>query len=263
MNPIIELRDVSMAYQSVRGGRVDALSGVNLSVREGEFVSLLGPSGCGKTTLLNITGGLVRRTSGSVEVDGRSVEGPVPDLVSFVFQEPTLLPWRTVAKNVEFPLEVRGIPKKERVATSSKYLELVGINEFSNHYSHELSGGMKQRVAVARALALETPIVLMDEPFGALDEQSRIILGDELARIRAKTHKTILFVTHSTEEAIYLSDRVAIMTRRPATIAEIVDVSFEGPRDPAIRSTPEFAKLKGFLWKFLENQVEHAKMRPG
>ena len=258
MRPIIEVTGVDMVYQSVRGERVDALHQINLIVNEGEFVSILGPSGCGKTTLLNVIGGLVRPSRGTVSVDGSPVSKPQPDKISFVFQEPTLLPWRTVAKNVEFVLDSRGVGKEERKKSAEEHLALVGIRKFSNHYPHELSGGMKQRVAIARALALKTKIILMDEPFGALDEQSRIILGNELAKIQAKTGKTVVFVTHSIEEAIYLSDRVAVMTRRPATISEVMDVKFGKPRDPNIRATLEFAKQKADVWKFLEAQVEHA-----
>lgn len=258
LRELIKINNVEMHFQSVKGNSVHALNSINLNVNEGEFMTLLGPSGCGKSTLMNIVGGLIRPTQGEVSINGQKVREPQPDVVSFVFQEPTLLPWKTVIKNVEFALEVRGTPKNQRYDIAREFLELVGINQFGHHYPHELSGGMRQRVALARALSLGTKIILMDEPFGALDEQSRIILGNELARIQSKTNKTVLFVTHSIEEAVYLSDRIAIMTRRPGALSQIIEVKFEKPRNPSLRSSYEFSKLKADIWKTLETQVEHA-----
>ena len=207
-----------------------ALTGIDLEIGEGEFICLLGPSGCGKSTLLKIVAGLLPATSGVISIDGRKITGPGPER-AVVFQDYALFPWLTVEENVEFGLEARSVSLAERRSKSRELLKVVGISDFAKHYPHHLSGGMKQRVSIARALAVEPDLLLMDEPFGALDAQTRSFLQDELLRIWREYRKTVIFVTHSIEEALYLSDRVVVMTARPGRIKDIVDVKSERPRD--------------------------------
>ncbi|MEA5038076.1 Aliphatic sulfonates import ATP-binding protein SsuB [bioreactor metagenome] len=225
---------------SSRKGDVTALEHVNLEVHDGEFVCLLGPSGCGKTTLLRMIGGLDVPTSGTVSIDGKIVDGPSPKM-TMVFQEYSLYPWRTVAENVGFGLEMMGISKEERILEVNKRLALVGLTGFADSYPYELSGGMRQRAAVARALASDPAVMLMDEPFGALDAQTRNKMQRELLQIWEETKKTILFVTHSVDEAVYLSDKIVILTPRPGRIYEIYPNTLSRPRD---RTSVEFAKLR-------------------
>ena len=214
---------------------VEALCDIDLEIRDGEFVSLLGPSGCGKSTLLRIVAGLIPATSGRISVDDKVVTGPGPER-AVVFQDYALFPWMTVRDNVEFGLESRDVPRAERRAKSTELLSVIGLTEFGDRYPHHLSGGMKQRVSIARALAVDPSLLLMDEPFGALDAQTRRTLQDELLRIWSAYRKTVLFVTHSIEEAIYLSDRIVVMTARPGRIKAVIDVREPRPRDLA---TPE------------------------
>ncbi len=228
MNHKLELRGVTKVYKS-EGGEIKALEGINLEVKPGEFLCIIGPSGCGKTTLLRLIAGLEHPTSGEIILDGREVRGPSSDR-GMVFQEFSLFPWRTVLRNVEFGLQMRGIKKKERIAIAEKYIGLVNLEGFEHHYPYELSGGMKQRVAIARALATEPSILLMDEPFGSVDAQTRNILQEELLRIWERTGKTIIFVTHSVDEAVYLADRVAVMSARPGRIVECMGINIERPR---------------------------------
>jgi len=232
---------------------ITALHSINLCVRRGEFMTILGPSGCGKSTLLNIIAGLIKPSNpdARIMVDGQVVDKPQPGKISMVFQDPGLFPWRTVLRNVEFGLELQGYPSENRRKIAMKYLELVGLKGFENRYPRELSGGMKQRVALARALATGTEIILMDEPFGALDEQTRIIMGEELLQIWSKERKTILFVTHSIQEATMLSDRIAIMTARPGRIKKIIDIEIPRPRDP---SAVEVSRLREEIWSELRTE---------
>lgn len=211
------------------GSSIPILEDISLYINEGEFVCLLGPSGCGKSTLLNILAGLIEPTGGSAHVDGKRISGPGADRV-VVFQEPALFPWLTVFGNVEFGLKVAGLSKEERRERALKYLKMVHLGRFVNAYPHELSGGMKQRVALARALAMEPGILLMDEPFGSLDAQTRSILQGELQQIWEKTNKTIFFVTHNLYEAVYLADRVLVMTARPGRIKKEYNVNLPRPR---------------------------------
>jgi NitT/TauT family transport system ATP-binding protein len=211
-------------------GEVEALRDITLEVREGEFICLLGPSGCGKTTLLRIVAGLEQPTEGRILVDGEPVEGPTPRL-GMIFQDYSLYPWRTVIDNIAFGLELAGVGKADRTAQAREYLELVGLGEFGDAFPYELSGGMRQRVAVARALATDPAVVLMDEPFGALDAQTRNAMQRELLDIWSKTRKTVLFVTHSVDEAVFLADRIVVLTARPGRIREVVDVPEPRPRD--------------------------------
>ncbi len=226
--------------------RTHALSGVDLQVRSKEFVSLIGPSGCGKTTVLKIIAGLLKPTKGEVVIEGRRVAGPGTDRAT-VFQSPGLMPWKSVIDNVILALEFAGVPKDQRRDRAAKYVDRVGLGKFHDHYPGELSGGMQQRVGIARALAIEPQVLLMDEPFGALDAMTRDDLNVELTRIWHGTDKTVAFITHSIIEAIYLSDRVAVMSRGPGRIVEIVDIDLPRPRPLAIRDTPEFGRYSGHI----------------
>jgi len=220
-----------------------ALSGIDLSIRAGEFVCLLGPSGCGKSTLLNAIAGFTSPTAGRITVDGVPVRGPAPDR-GMVFQEYALFPWMSVAKNIAFGLEIKRMPRAEIEQRTRTLLDTLSLSEFRDHYPKDLSGGMRQRVAIARILALDPPILLMDEPFGALDALTRRTLQDELLRLWGETAKTVVFVTHSIEESIYLADRIVVMTDRPGTIKTVVPVPLPRPRDTA---QAEFNAIKRML----------------
>ncbi len=234
------------------------LDDFQLEVKEGEFLSILGPSGCGKSTFLNILGGLDSQSSGEIFVDDQVVTGAGNNL-GYVFQAYALFPWRTVLENVGAGLEIRGVKRKERREIAKEYIDLVGLGEFTNRYPHELSGGMKQRVAIARALAYQPEVLLMDEPFAALDAQTREVLQYELLRIWEETHKTIIFVTHSIDEAVFLSDRVAVMTARPGRIKEIIEVPLARPRSEELRNSPEFAGIRHQAWELLKDEVLQAQ----
>jgi NitT/TauT family transport system ATP-binding protein len=232
-----------------------ALDGVDLEIAAGEFVTLVGPSGCGKSTVLDLISGLTRPSSGTVSVDGTPITGPGLDR-SVVFQQYTLLPWRTARGNVEFALEAAGVPKGQRGPRALAYLELVGLGEFANRYPHELSGGMKQRVAIARSLSYEPGVLLMDEPFGALDAQTRERLQEELIQIWARTGTTVVFITHDIEEAVFLGQRVAVMSGRPGRIKEVVDIHLEHDEsaDEDLRGTSAFAAYRQRIWSLLREQ---------
>jgi NitT/TauT family transport system ATP-binding protein len=219
----IQVTALRHQYRADDGRRLLALDDVSFEVGEDEVVTVVGPSGCGKSTLIHIIAGLVRPSAGGVQVDGRPVRGPGRDR-GVVFQELAILPWRTVRRNIGHGLEIAGVPRAERERTVERYIELVGLRGFEDRYPHELSGGMKQRVAVARTLAADPAVILMDEPFAAVDAQTRITLQEELLRISVATMKTILFVTHSVDEAVFLGDRVMILTRRPGRVKETVTV---------------------------------------
>lgn len=235
---------------------VEALRDVNLDVKPDEFISFIGPSGCGKTTCLRLIDGLSRPDSGVIAIDGRPVEGPGPDR-GFVFQTFGLFPWRTVLANVEFGLEVRGEGADRRKEQALKYIDMVGLSKFKSHYPHELSGGMQQRVGLARALAIEPEILLMDEPFGSVDAQTREILQEELQRIWHRTAKTIVFVTHSIDEAIFLSDRIALFSAGPGTIHEILEVALPRPRwEYNVRAEKAFSELRGYVWEQLRGRQD-------
>ncbi|MBZ3935275.1 ABC transporter ATP-binding protein [Methanimicrococcus blatticola] len=225
-----------------------ALKDINLSVKNGEFVTILGPSGCGKTTLLRIIAGLETYSSGTATLDGELITGPGPKR-GMVFQEYSLFPWKTVLGNVMFGPLMQNFSKDEAEAKAMTYLNLVGLSEFKNSYPYELSGGMKQRVAIARALANEPEIILMDEPFGALDAQTRNNLQNELLRIWQEEKRTIIFVTHSVDEAVFLSDRIVILSKRPGTIKKIIEVSIPRPRD---RTRPEENAIRNEVLRLLD-----------
>jgi NitT/TauT family transport system ATP-binding protein len=252
---ILTLRNVGKVFGSLDNGaeQVVAMNEVSLDVSAGEFFSIIGPSGCGKSTLLRIIGGLLDASSGEMTVGGEPVTGPHP-WIGMVFQEESTFPWRTTLGNVEFGLEMRGAPADERRAKARNIIRLVGLSGFEERYPSELSGGMKQRVAIARALVLEPRILLMDEPFGALDEQTRIILGEELLRIRDELKQTIVLVTHNINESVQLSDRVMVMTARPGRVKEIVTVDLPHPRDSTIIGSDRFGRLVAQVWSALREE---------
>jgi NitT/TauT family transport system ATP-binding protein len=237
------VRDLGVVFTRRRGGTVAALNNLSLCVRDEEFVSIVGPSGCGKSTLLRIIAGLIRPSAGEVFVDARPVEGPGADR-GMVFQSYTLFPWLTVQGNVEFGLKLRGQPVEERTQTARRYIELVGLQGTEPAYPKELSGGMQQRVAIARALANDPSILLMDEPFGALDAQTRAIMQELLLRVWEQTHKTVLFVTHDIDEAVLLSDRIYAMTARPGRIKAELPVALPRPREVGVMDTPAFITIR-------------------
>jgi NitT/TauT family transport system ATP-binding protein len=241
---LIVVDRVGKRYQST-SGPVEALRDVSLAVGAGEFCTLIGPSGCGKSTLLGMIGGLVAPDAGRVAVDGRPVTAPDPRRVATVFQDPGLFPWRTTLENVEFGLEVQGVARERRRAVAADLLGPLGLRDFGTKYPRELSGGMRQRVAIGRALAIDTPIVLMDEPFGALDEQTRLLMGEWLLGIWRRTRKTVVFVTHSLHEALALSTRVVVMTARPGRIKSVLELPMAYPR--AMESS-EMVALRAQLW---------------
>jgi len=227
---VLAVKDICKIYEADDGDGVQALQNINIEVKDKEFVCIIGPSGCGKTTLLRIIAGLEKPDSGSVTLNNETILAPGPDR-GMVFQEYSLFPWRTVLKNITFSLELKKIPKAERNKIANEYLELVGLEMFADSYPHELSGGMKQRVAIARALVNDPKILLMDEPFGAVDAQTRNRLQQELLNIWEKEQKTIMFITHSVDEAVFLADRVVVFTARPGKIKEIIDIDLPRPRD--------------------------------
>jgi NitT/TauT family transport system ATP-binding protein len=231
-----------------------ALDDFSLSISEGTFLAIVGPSGCGKSTLLDIVAGLTRsKGGGSITIDGREVKGPALDR-GFIMQGYALFPWRTVRRNIEYGLEVKGVSRKERVGIVQKFVDLVELTGFEDRYPNELSGGMRQRVAIARALAYDPEVLLMDEPFAAVDAQTRETMQDELLKIQAKTNKTILFVTHSIEEAVLLADQVVVMTPRPGRIKEIVDVALPRPRTNAdMRASADYGVIVHRIWELLHD----------
>jgi NitT/TauT family transport system ATP-binding protein len=239
----VEITNISKAFNLGSSNQVDALTDINLSIASGEFVSLIGPSGCGKSTLLRLIANLIEPTSGELVVNGKSAKQARLDQdYGMAFQQSGLFEWRTVAKNIELPLELKGWDKAKRQARAIEMLELVKLSDFANHYPWQLSGGMQQRVAIARALAVHPSLLLMDEPFGALDEMTREHMQSELLSICRASGTTVVFVTHSIPEAVYLSNRVVVMSPRPGRVTEIVDVSIEGERNDATRDNSAFFK---------------------
>jgi NitT/TauT family transport system ATP-binding protein len=248
MPSAIRIADLSKVYRDEDGAPTHAaLANVDLEVPEGEFVCLIGPSGCGKTTLLKIVDGLLTFDAGEVEVMGRPVGAPGPER-AVVFQTFALLPWLTARQNAAFGLRMRGIPEAQATAEADRYLEMVGLRGFEERYPRQLSGGMQQRVGLARALAVDPAILLMDEPFGSIDAQTRQILQNDLLRIWDRSRKTVLFVTHAMDEAVFLSDRVAIMGTAPGRIAEMVTIDLPRPRDDQTRRLPRFVDLTNHVW---------------
>ncbi|HEV7663220.1 MAG TPA: ABC transporter ATP-binding protein [Chloroflexota bacterium] len=252
----LDLQGISMLYTQ-HGRRFEAVRDVSLGVAAGEFISLVGASGCGKTTLLRIVDGLVTPTRGQVCVDGRAVTRPGPDR-GFVFQQDALFPWRSVLDNVVFGLEVQGRNKHEARTRATDLLGLVGLTGFEHYYPHELSGGMRQRANLARALTIDPDVLLMDEPFAALDAQTREIMQAELLRIWRANRKTVLFVTHQIDEAVYLADRVVVMTSGPGRVKAVLPVDIPRPRNLSVKRTPRFLELVDEIWRLIEEEVRAA-----
>lgn len=248
-DPQIQIVDLCKSYHNDDSDTV-AIQDLSLDIKKGEMISVIGPSGCGKTTVLRMIAGLMEPTSGAIYIDGKKCEAPGPDR-GMVFQDFALFPWRSVKKNVEFGMEVNGISKEERSERADRYLEAVGLGDFKDARIHELSGGMKQRVGIARALVNKPAVLLMDEPFGALDAQTRNIMQVELLKMLDKTDQTVIFVTHSVDEAVFLSDRIVILTKRPASIKEILKINWAHPRD---RASLEFTTLRKRILKELEKE---------
>lgn len=243
-NTEIMLKDIGMVYRTNDGRDVTALTGVTLDIEKGEFVSLVGPSGCGKTTLLRIIADLLTPSSGDIKISGESPhDARLKRRYGIVFQSAVLYEWRTVKKNIMLPLEIMHVPLKEQSERAEKMLELVGLTEFANHYPHQLSGGMQQRVGIARALAIQPEILLMDEPFSALDEFTREKLHIDLLKIWRKTNKTIVFVTHNIQESVFLSDKVCVLSPHPGRLSAVVDINLPRPRTMEMKSTPELTEL--------------------
>jgi NitT/TauT family transport system ATP-binding protein len=252
---LVVIRGVSQRF-GADGAAVTALESIDLEIPDGQFVSVVGPSGCGKSTLLSLVAGLRAPSSGTVLCDGEPMTAPMPRKVGMIFQEANLLPWLSAVDNVAFPLKLRRVAKAERLAAARRMLELTGLAGFEDRLPHQLSGGMKQRVAIARALANNPGIILMDEPFGALDAQTRETLQEELARIQRVEHKTIVFVTHSIREAVYLADRVVVMTSVPGRVKQVFSIKLPEVRD---RFAPEFTHYEADITGVLREEV--AKVR--
>lgn len=253
-----KLETRALAKSFVRGQQeLQVLDDINLSVRDGEFVSFVGASGCGKTTLLRVIDGLIPATAGEVLIDGHPVHDAAKHM-GFVFQQDSLLPWRTVLQNVRFGVELRKVRRDDVVERSRRLLELVGLNGFEDHYPSEISGGMRQRVNLARALAVDPDVLLMDEPFAALDAQTREVMQAELLRIWNQSKKTVLFVTHQIDEAVYLSDRIVVFASHPGRTKEEVYVEIPRPRDLRVKRTPEFGAYVDRIWSLIEDEVRRS-----
>ncbi len=251
----LSVRHLRKGFRSQRSdGSVQVFEDISLEVHPSEFISLVGPSGCGKTTFLRILDGLIPHDDGEILLDGQAVIKPGPDK-GFVFQDSSLLPWRTVMDNVILGLELQGVEKREARRKAIQYISLVGLAGFENHYPHELSGGMQQRVNLARALIVDPQVLLMDEPFASLDAQTREIMQAELLKMWNQTKKTVIFVTHQIEEAIFLSDRVVVFSARPATIRETVKVGIPRPRSLGVKRSKEFLDLADRVWSIIEDEV--------
>jgi len=250
---ILEVKDVTKRFPTPEGA-VTAVDDVSLSVRQGEFLAIIGPSGCGKSTLFNIVGGLLGDYEGEVSVAGERITGPHPS-VGMVFQEESTFPWRTVLENVGFPLEIEGKPKAQRHDKARHFIKMVGLDGFENRYPNELSGGMRQRVSLARTLASEPKILLMDEPFAALDEQTRLLLGDKVLQIQQELKQTTLLITHNITEAVQLSDRIMVMTYRPGKIKRVVDIDLPRPRTSEVVGSDAFGHYVAQIWADLREEA--------
>jgi NitT/TauT family transport system ATP-binding protein len=252
----LEAQDIRLEYRLPRHQTtLTALDGVNLKVMDGEFVSIVGPSGCGKTTFLSVVDGLIAATAGRIVVDGQEVSRPGPDR-AVVFQDASLLPWRTVAGNVVYGLECQGVAAREARERAQRFIDMVGLGGFEHHYPYELSGGMQQRVNLARALVMDPKILLMDEPFASLDAQTREVMQEELLQIWRKAEKTVLFVTHQIDEAIFLSDRVVVFSGRPGKVKDIIEVGIDRPRRLGIKREPRFHVIEDRIWGLIEDDVK-------
>jgi NitT/TauT family transport system ATP-binding protein len=250
---VLVVDDVAMRFHT-NDGDVTALDNVSFTVSPGEFVAIIGPSGCGKSTLFNIIGGLLRTYDGKVTVAGETVSGPHP-AIGMVFQEESTFPWRNVVDNVAFPLEISGVPKRERIERARHFVSMVGLNGFEKRYPAELSGGMRQRVSMARTLASEPKILLMDEPFASLDEQTRLLLGDKVLQIQQQLKQTMLLITHNITEAVQLADRILVMTYRPGRVKRVVEIDLPRPRTSEIVSSEAFGRYVAQIWADLREEA--------
>jgi NitT/TauT family transport system ATP-binding protein len=251
--PAIEIAALNHIYGG-RDGQVPALEDIALTVGAGKFTVIVGPSGCGKTSLLMMMAGLRHQTNGTIDIQGRPIDKPDPDRVGVVFQEASLFPWLSALDNIEFPMALRNAPREERRKRATDMLDLVGLQGFGARYPHELSGGMKQRVSIARGLVQDPPVLLMDEPFAALDEQTRMTMGHELLRIWSQTAKTVVFVTHSLTEAVYLADEVLVMSARPGRIIDRIAISLPRPRTYEMMATDVFGRLRERIWQQIRKE---------
>lgn len=254
----VALRGVTKIFPKADGEELHALGPIDLDLRKGEFFAVVGPSGCGKSTLLELIAGLAPASAGTVEFEGRRIEGDISDGIGVVFQEDACFPWLTVEGNVAFGLRKSSLSAEETRKRVRAVIELMGLGDFAASYPAQLSGGMRQRAALARALSLQTGILLMDEPFGALDEQTRMILGEDLSVLLSRSSKTIVFVTHSLGEAVFLADRVAVFSARPGTIKEVISVDESHPRNPHFVTTEKFGKLRNTLYGLLHDEIRKA-----
>jgi NitT/TauT family transport system ATP-binding protein len=252
-DPILVVEDIVKRFESP-DGVLTAVDHVSLSIAPGEFVGVIGPSGCGKSTLFNVIGGLLDGYEGTVRVAGERVRGPHP-AIGMIFQEESTFPWRNVVDNVAFPLEIAGLPKAERYERARRFVKLVGLDGFERRYPAELSGGMRQRVSMARTLAAEPKILLMDEPFAALDEQTRLLLGDKVLQIQQQLKQTTLLITHNITEAVQLSDRIVVMTYRPGKVKRVVEISLPRPRSSEIVSSEAFGRYVAQIWSDLREEA--------
>jgi NitT/TauT family transport system ATP-binding protein len=250
---ILTVDDIVVRYETAEGPII-AVDDVSFTVRPGEFLSLIGPSGCGKTTLFNVIGGLLGHQQGEVSVAGETISGPHKS-IGMVFQEESTFPWRTVIDNVAFPLELTGMAKAKRAERARHFISLVGLDGFENRYPGELSGGMRQRVSLARTLASEPKILLMDEPFAALDEQTRLLLGDKVLQIQQQLKQTTLLITHNITEAVQMSDRILVMTYRPGKVKRMVDIKLPRPRTSDIVSSEAFGRYMAEIWNDLREEA--------
>jgi NitT/TauT family transport system ATP-binding protein len=252
-NAILVVDDIVMRFRTAEGD-VNALDNVSFAVAPGEFLAVIGPSGCGKSTLFNIIGGLLTGYQGHIAVAGEKISGPHPS-IGMVFQEESTFPWRNVVDNVAFPLEIAGMRKRERIERARHFVSMVGLDGFENRYPAELSGGMRQRVSMARTLASEPKILLMDEPFAALDEQTRLLLGDKVLQIQQQLNQTMLLITHNITEAVQLADRILVMTYRPGQVKRIVDIKLPRPRTSEIVSSEAFGRYVAQIWSDLREEA--------
>lgn len=262
MTAVLEFNNVSKTFHTEKGEPVQALAPASLEIEQGEFISVIGPSGCGKSTLFNIIGGIISSDTGRVVVDGKTVTGTHKD-IGMVFQEESTFPWRTVLNNVAFPLEAAGMARAEREEKARHFIRLVGLSGFEQHYPYQLSGGMRQRTSIARTLASEPRILLMDEPFGALDEQTRLLLGDKLLQICEELNQTTMLITHNITEAVQLSDKVVVMSYRPGTIKQVIDIDLPRPRGSERISTDEFGHYVGRIWEDLREEAARGMKAAG
>jgi NitT/TauT family transport system ATP-binding protein len=256
----LEARNVALEYGAHTAGRLIALADVSLTIYENEFVSIVGPSGCGKTTFLSVVDGLIPATGGEILVDGKRVTRPGPDR-AVVFQDSSLLPWRTVLKNVVYGLECQGMKMRDAEARAAHFIDMVGLKGFEHRFPYQLSGGMQQRVNLARALVMDPQILLMDEPFAALDAQTRELMQEELLQIWRKSGKTVLFITHQIDEAIFLSDRVIVFSARPGRVREDIAISLERPRSLKLKRDPRFHALEDRIWALIQEDSVRTQPR--